>query len=260
MALSSVPRLSPEQSGIRIQPPLLPENLGSLVTVQGGWGQPERETRLGGGGPPPCSPWTCWTRPGSLKLPSPGPFRRGSGWSCEPCLRPVKSGREELNPRLPDALGSSSCLGTGRFPWPVRPATPPVGGCAWDSGKASSGRHLVATSWYCNPLSQAGRPAKPLSRVQRCDPGDCSPPGSSVRGIFHARILEWHRVYGTEETGSRLSFQVTKTKTWPDEETTASAPVAATRMHQGHHCNSIRLSTCLQPLLHQEWASQVVQW
>ena len=24
-----------------------------------------------------------------------------------------------------------------------------------------------------------------------CDPVDCSPPGSSVQGIFHARILEW---------------------------------------------------------------------
>ena len=24
-----------------------------------------------------------------------------------------------------------------------------------------------------------------------CDPGDCSPPGSSVHGIFQAKILEW---------------------------------------------------------------------
>ena len=24
-----------------------------------------------------------------------------------------------------------------------------------------------------------------------CDPLDCSPPGSSIHGIFHARILEW---------------------------------------------------------------------
>ena len=24
-----------------------------------------------------------------------------------------------------------------------------------------------------------------------CDPGDCSPPGSSVHGILQARILEW---------------------------------------------------------------------
>ena len=30
-----------------------------------------------------------------------------------------------------------------------------------------------------------------LSRVQLCDPMDCSSPGSSVHGILHARILEW---------------------------------------------------------------------
>ena len=30
-----------------------------------------------------------------------------------------------------------------------------------------------------------------LSHVQLCDPMDCSPPGSSVLGIFQAGILEW---------------------------------------------------------------------
>ena len=30
-----------------------------------------------------------------------------------------------------------------------------------------------------------------FSRVQLCDPMDCSLPGSSVRGILQARILEW---------------------------------------------------------------------
>ena len=24
-----------------------------------------------------------------------------------------------------------------------------------------------------------------------CDPMDCSPPGSSIHGIFQARVLEW---------------------------------------------------------------------
>ena len=34
--------------------------------------------------------------------------------------------------------------------------------------------------------------AQLLGRVQPfCNPMDCSPPGSSVRGIFQARILEW---------------------------------------------------------------------
>ena len=29
------------------------------------------------------------------------------------------------------------------------------------------------------------------SRPTPCDPVDCSPPGSTVHGIFQARILEW---------------------------------------------------------------------
>ena len=32
---------------------------------------------------------------------------------------------------------------------------------------------------------------KSLSRIRLCDPTDCSLPGSSVHGIFQARILEW---------------------------------------------------------------------
>ena len=32
-----------------------------------------------------------------------------------------------------------------------------------------------------------------LALVSQCDPMDDSPPGSSVHGIFQARILEWVR-------------------------------------------------------------------
>ena len=32
---------------------------------------------------------------------------------------------------------------------------------------------------------------KSFSRVWLCDPMDCSPPGSSIHGIFQARVLEW---------------------------------------------------------------------
>ena len=30
-----------------------------------------------------------------------------------------------------------------------------------------------------------------LSRPTLCDPMGCSPPGSSVHGVFQARVLEW---------------------------------------------------------------------
>ena len=33
--------------------------------------------------------------------------------------------------------------------------------------------------------------AQRLSRIRLCDPVDCSPPGSSVHGIFQAGILGW---------------------------------------------------------------------
>ena len=54
-----------------------------------------------------------------------------------------------------------------------------------------------------SPALQAGSlpsepPGKPqlLSEVTQscstlCDPMDCSPPGSSIYGIFQARVLEW---------------------------------------------------------------------
>ena len=35
------------------------------------------------------------------------------------------------------------------------------------------------------------------SRPSPCDPMDCSQPGSSVRGIFQARILEWIAIFSS---------------------------------------------------------------
>ena len=36
-----------------------------------------------------------------------------------------------------------------------------------------------------------------------CDPMDCSPPGSSVHGIFQARILEWVAISSSNKPGFR---------------------------------------------------------
>ena len=33
-----------------------------------------------------------------------------------------------------------------------------------------------------------------------CDPMDCSPPGSSVHGIFQARVLEWGAIAFSGDT------------------------------------------------------------
>ena len=40
------------------------------------------------------------------------------------------------------------------------------------------------------PQYRSRRPLESASGLL-CDPLDCSPPGSSVHGIFQARILEW---------------------------------------------------------------------
>ena len=55
--------------------------------------------------------------------------------------------------------------------------------------------------------------AKSLSRVQLCNPMDCSLPGSSVHGILQARVLEWVAISsfedlpdpGTDSTSSALA-------------------------------------------------------
>ena len=43
----------------------------------------------------------------------------------------------------------------------------------------------------CQKLGSLEVEVKSLSRVQLFDPKDCSLPGSSVQGIFQARVLEW---------------------------------------------------------------------
>ena len=49
--------------------------------------------------------------------------------------------------------------------------------------------------WPCYPpwfiLDQQVLHSVTVSYLTLCDPMDCSPPGSSVQGIFQARILEW---------------------------------------------------------------------
>ena len=42
-------------------------------------------------------------------------------------------------------------------------------------------------------------PACMFTHVQLCDPMECSPPGSSVHGIFQARILKWVAISSSRE-------------------------------------------------------------
>ena len=39
-----------------------------------------------------------------------------------------------------------------------------------------------------------------------CDPRDCSPPGSSIHGIFQARILEWIAISFSKIKENQVQF------------------------------------------------------
>jgi len=60
--------------------------------------------------------------------------------------------------------------------------------CPWDSpGKnAGVGCHFLLQCMKVKSESEVAQSCLTLS-----DPMDCSPPGSSVHGIFQARVLEW---------------------------------------------------------------------
>ena len=40
------------------------------------------------------------------------------------------------------------------------------------------------------------------------NPMDCSPPGSSIHGIFQARVLEWDAIAFSEETSNESYIRV----------------------------------------------------
>ena len=88
------------------------------------------------------------------------------------CFRPLNLGLGITRPRLTDTVMS---LGNG-----------------------NDGYHLLS------PLDQT-LDAKVVraKSLTLCDPVDCSPPGSSVRGILQARILEWVAI-----SSSRGSFRL----------------------------------------------------
>ena len=60
--------------------------------------------------------------------------------------------------------------------------------CLWDSpGKNTGvGCHFLLQCMKVKSQSEVAQSCPTLS-----DPMDCSPPGSSVHGIFQARVLEW---------------------------------------------------------------------
>ena len=83
--------------------------------------------------------------------------------------------------------------------------------CPWDSpGKNTRvGCHFL---FQCTKVKSEGEPVQ--SCLTLSDPMDCSLPGSSIHGIFQARVLEWGTIaFSTEHTiGHETAFQRDKIK------------------------------------------------
>ena len=70
----------------------------------------------------------------------------------------------------------------------------------WDSpGKNTGvGYHFLLQCMKVKSKSEVTQPCPTLS-----DPMDCSPPGSSVHGIFQARVLEWGAIAFSQQMHKR---------------------------------------------------------
>ena len=78
--------------------------------------------------------------------------------------------------------------------------------CPWDSGKNTGvGCHFHLQCMKVKSESEVAQSWLTLS-----DPMDCSPPGSSIHGIFQARGLEWGAI-----SFSGGLYWISKKKKWP---------------------------------------------
>ena len=74
-------------------------------------------------------------------------------------------------------------------------------GCWW-LGEATHGRREVVSF----PLKQESESEVAQSCPTLSDPMDCSLPGSSLQGIFQARVLEWGAIASSIETRGTYLF------------------------------------------------------
>ena len=71
----------------------------------------------------------------------------------------------------------------------------------WDSPGKNTG---VGCHFLLQCMKMKGESEVPQSCPTVCDPMDCSLPGSSIRGLFQARVLEWGAI-----AFSRIQYEET---------------------------------------------------
>ena len=75
--------------------------------------------------------------------------------------------------------------------------------CPWDSPGKNTG---VGCHFFLQRMKVKSESEVAQSCLILCDPMDCSLPGSSVHGIFQARVLEWGAIAFSENSHSRILF------------------------------------------------------
>ena len=79
----------------------------------------------------------------------------------------------------------------------------------WDSPGKNTG---VGCHFLLQCMKVKSESEVTQSRPTLSDPMDCSPPGSSVHGIFQARVLEWGAIAFSHQTAlDNSKFQTLKT-------------------------------------------------
>ena len=72
-----------------------------------------------------------------------------------------------------------------------------------------------------------------------CEPMDCSPPGSSVHGIFQARVLEWGAIASMAGGLVSIPGQGTKIPYAVQQPKEKKKPCAAVGQDQGWNCRGV---------------------
>ena len=79
----------------------------------------------------------------------------------------------------------------------------------WDSSGKNTGVgcHFLLQCIHVKSESEVAQSCLTLS-----DPMDCSPPGSSIHGIFQTRVLEWGAIAFSAPTSTCLKFSTIKSE------------------------------------------------